>query len=149
MHKIVFTNGTLPRRVVFWGIFFQFLHIVSLPILSSCYVFLCFSISWKPFNYFTSVCFTDVLGITLRIILGVWYSVLESCSTLSYEFLYICYLYYYGAYFRYSPQCLEKLERFFWYFAQMSWYYCVGHYIKEFVGFTSTLDICGFFSFVL
>ena len=39
MHKIVFTTGTLPRRVVFWGIFFQFLRIVSLPILSSCYVF--------------------------------------------------------------------------------------------------------------
>ena len=113
MHKIVFTTGTLQRRVVFWGIFFQFLRIVSLPILLSCYVFLCFSISWKPFNYFTSVCFTDVLGITLRIILGVWYSVLESSSTLSYEILYICYLYYYGPYFRYSPQCLEKLERFF------------------------------------
>ena len=97
MHKIVFTLVSLPKGAVL-GYFCTFIFNVT---------FLCFSFSWDPLNYFTSIflqmllvllcitkeSFSQYLPLcrkpfwgTLRLILGYILVFLKSCSILLYKF---------------------------------------------------------------
>ena len=103
---------------------------------------------------------------------GVCFSILASCSILSYETFYLCFFkitmivnmlkkfhsrypsaggitQYFLAYFGYIPQCLEKLKTSPWHSSQMSLYYCGSHWTKKGIWPPSALSNFGCFWSVL